>query len=74
MRMNLRPIFPVDQHGRTVEFAKGNESEMLERVSMIAGKRTRRILSDAAYGTMTLSQLLEAAYIQGMTDAGIASS
>ena len=74
MRINLRPILPVDQRGRTVEFSSGQETEMLSRVSMIAAKRTRRILSDAAYGTMTLSQIVEAAYIQGMTDAAIASS
>lgn len=38
----------------------------------MANKRTRHIKRDLAYGTMTIDEILEAAYIQGMSDMAIA--
>ena len=68
MKKRIIQSLPIDEAGVHIKIG----IPMHNGLVLIGQKRCRRLVADAAYGNMTLIDMVSAAYVQGMTDAGMA--
>ena len=65
---NLRNYTPVDERGERVEFTDEVREE-LKKIYPIACRRIKRLFGEMPF--TPIAELLNKAYIQGMTDAAL---
>ena len=66
-RMNIL-LFPIDEKSKPIEDL---DSKIMENINTLAIKRTQYIKRQLVLNDVTINDMLEAAYIQGLTDTQI---
>jgi hypothetical protein len=69
-RSDFNKLIPLDRDGKKFDIDFKTERRPFENIIVVSRKRTKHLLAEMIYGS-TILEMLDAAYIQGLTDAAI---